>query len=234
MRKKVIAALCAAMCSLSAMGAAGYGVTSAYLTDRNDRIINPYTIALDTTSKIVERFPKITTEQTKDPVIQYEKSVAVINSGYVDEYVRVRIDFTESDIQQKTEFTQDGKNWYSWENFCKQGTNGGLNGWHYNASDGYFYYDKIVESGDWAGVSGNGTIELNPDDGHYYYKDGKDEKDIPAAMRTTKLITGIRTNFANYQDMRSYDVIIYNESCPYYFGNDYTAAWNTYKAQQSH
>lgn len=232
MRKKLVTVLYAAMCSVAALGSA-VPYASAYLTDRNDRLVNPYTIALDTTSKIVERFPAITSEQTKDPVIQYEKSVAVVNSGYVDEYVRVRIDFTESDIQQKTEFTQDGTHWYTWENFCKQCAGSGLNGWHYDTSDGYFYYDNIVESGDWAGVSTNGTIELNQDDGHYYYLDGKDEKDIPNKMRTTKLITGIRTNFDNYQDMRSYDVIIYNESCPYYFGDSYAGAWTAYKAQQT-
>lgn len=226
MKKKTIA-LILAMTLFGTVSAASY--TTAYLTDRADRMINPYTIALDTTSKIVERFPGITPEQTKTPVINYEKSVAVINSGYVDEYVRVKIDFSESDLQQKTEFTQDGTNWYSWDDFTNRCANGGMNGWVYNKSDGYFYYTGILESGDWGTVSKE-NLKLDETDGHYRYLDGKDEGNLPTKMRTTKLITQLRTNFGNYQDMRSYDVYVYDESCPYYFGNDYSSAWSSYIA----
>lgn len=215
----------AAILLASGMAASPISSTLSYLTDMNTRIKNPYTIALDTTSKIVERFPDITSDQTKTPVITYEKSVAVINSGYVDEYVRVKIDFSESDVRGKTQFSQDGSTWYTWDQFtaaCKKG----LNGWYYR-DDGYFYYSKILESGDWNGVSSS-NLKLNTDDGHYTYIDGKDEGNLPSKMRSTKLIKMIRTDFGNYQDMKSYDVLIYNESCPYYFGNDYVSAWTEY------
>lgn len=199
--------------------------TLSYLSDMNERLKNPYTVALDTSSKIIEHFPTITTEQTQTPTLVYEKSVAVINSGYVDEYVRVRIDFSETDILNKTEFSQDGNTWYTWSQFTAACRNG-LNGWYYK-DDGYFYYSNIIHAGDWENVSSSNLV-LNTSDGHYTYKDGKDEDSLPSDMHTTKLIKKIRTNYGTYQNMKSYNIYIYNESCPFYFGNDFSSAWDGY------
>lgn len=251
--KMLIAALLA-----SAIGTATIGTTTAYLTDRTSQIPNKYTIALDTVSKIVERFPEITPEQVKDPVIQYEKSVAVINAGYVDEYIRVRVDFSDNGKNGITYVTQadkvdDSTNWYKWSDFCEAAKNG-LNGWYYN-DDGYFYYNEIVEAGDWEKISSDETklITRNAEDGHYNYVEGKDEENIRDYNKnivsgkapnkniiTKKLITYIRTEFGNYSDMEEYGIYIYNESCPFYFATskDETgyakakSAWDSYLSDQ--
>lgn len=225
--KKLLAALLVSAVSVSIVG-----TTTAYLTDATNRIVNKYTIALDTTSKIVERFPEITQEQTKTPVIEYEKSVAVINSGYVDEYVRVKINVSDSSVRGDTMFSQDGTNFYKWDEFC----NNVGDGWHYNSSDGYFYYDKIVKAGDWKTISTNGMIVGNDSDGHYIYTGDYDENnitDISSDIITTKLIRKIRTSFSNYQNMQSYDVYVFNESCPYYLGEGYANTWENYKKTNS-
>ena len=52
----------------------------AYMTDIAETMDNPFTIALDSTSEIVEKYP----DPDPDPdgnITSYEKSVQVINTG---------------------------------------------------------------------------------------------------------------------------------------------------------
>ena len=104
---------------------------------------NKFTIALDSTSKVVEKFPDPNPDLSEDSIASYEKAVQVINTGYIDEYVRLRLDFSDSDIESKTKFSYDGQNFYSVEEYRKHLPSG----WVYNAEDGYYYYTKILETG---------------------------------------------------------------------------------------
>ena len=193
----------------------------AYMTDIAETMDNPFTIALDSTSEIVEKYP----DPDPDPdgnITSYEKSVQVINTGYIDEYVRVRLDFTEDDIRNKTAFSWDGTNFYTVEDY----KNHLPEGWVYDDSDGYYYYTKIVETGDWEAVKK--TLRYDEATGQYFDKNG--QQIMETAMITTPLVRYVRTTFDSPQDMRSYGLNVYSESCPFYFGNDYSGAWDNYLA----
>ncbi len=193
----------------------------AYLTDIADDMDNKFTIALDSTSKVVEKFPDTVPDiDAAHNIASYEKAVQVINTGYIDEYVRLRLDFSDSDIEAKTQFSYDGKNFYSineYRNHLPQG-------WIYNTQDGYYYYTKILETGDWESVKN--TLQYDEATGQYYYKTGQNI--LATNMITVPLIRYVKTVFDSPDDMRSYALYAYSESCPFYFGNDYSGAWNNY------
>lgn len=193
----------------------------AYLTDIADDMDNKFTIALDSTSKIVEKFPDTIPDiDTSHSIASYEKAVQVINTGYIDEYVRLRLDFSDSDIEAKTQFSYDGKNFYS----IKDYRNNLPEGWVYNAQDGYYYYTKILETGDWESVKN--TLQYDEATGQFFYK--TDQKILTTNMITVPLIRYVKTTFDSPDDMRRYSLYAYSESCPFYFGNDYSGAWNNY------
>lgn len=192
----------------------------AYMTDIAERMDNKFTIALDSTSVIVEKYPDPKPGVDDNNIASYEKSVQVANTGYIDEYVRVRLDFTDSDIESKTSFSWDGVNSFSVVDY----RNHLPAGWSYNADDGYYYYSKIVQSGDWATIKKN--LRYDERSGQYFYKNGQNI--MEAAIITTPLIRYVKTVFENPKDMRSYSLNVYSESCPFYFGNDYSTAWQTY------
>lgn len=211
-------ALAAATMSLMVAGTAPLAM--AYMTDIAETMDNPFTIALDSTSEIVEKYPDPDPDPDGNNVVSYEKSVQVINTGYIDEYVRVRLDFTEDDIRNKTQFSWDGTNFYSVDEY----KNHLPSGWAYNSTDGYYYYTKIVEIGDWEAVKK--TLNYDEASGQYFYKNG--QSIMETAMITTPLIRYVKTVFDNPQDMRSYGLNVFSESCPFYFGNDYNSAWTSY------
>lgn len=236
-RWKRWAALFMAACSLFGV----IGGALAYQTDITAMIKNPFTIALDCTTTVVEKFPPPDPEdppdtppgQTKPPtiqptpngnILQYEKAVQIANTGYIDCYVRVRLDFSEEDVANKSSFSQDGTNWFTWAQF-KQNVE--RNGWSYNSADGYFYYKDIVYAQNWDKVSGKLTYDKKH--GEWFYPTSA--KDIIADRCITKpLIRYVKTTFASPKDMRTYELNVYEESVPYYFGNSCRNAWDNYLA----
>lgn len=198
-------------------------IAMAYMTDIAEQMDNRFTIALDSTSTIVEKYPDPTPDIEAGNVASYEKAVQVINTGYIDEYVRVRLDFTESDIQAKTRFSWDGINFYSVADYASHLPAG----WSYDTSDGYYYYSGIVQSGDWDKVKK--TLRYDENTGQYFYKDG--QAIMETAMITTPLVRYVKTVFDSPADMRSYSLNVFSESCPFYFGNDFSSAWKSYLAE---
>ena len=45
---------------------------------------------------------------------------------------------------------------------------------------------------------------------------------------TNPLVQSVKTVFDEPVDMRTYNLNVYSESVPYYFGNDYQTAWDNY------
>lgn len=222
MRKKRFHSIWTAAFALSALFLLGGTVkpVMAYLTDIAEDMDNKFTIALDSTSKVVEKFPDPNPDLSEDSIASYEKAVQVINTGYIDEYVRLRLDFSDSDIESKTKFSYDGQNFYSVEEYRKHLPSG----WVYNAEDGYYYYTKILETGDWESVKK--TLQYDVSSGQYFYKTGQDI--LTTNMITVPLIRYVKTEFDSPEDMRSYALNAFSESCPFYFGNDYKGAWDNY------
>lgn len=195
---------------------------------------NNFTIALDVSHVIVEKFPSPDDKGLAQvfPSLNgndasYEKAVQVINTGYVDEYVRVRIDFTDSTVMKKTKFSSDNKNYYSAD---PDGAAGSRyidhlpDGWIYNEDDGFFYYTKMLEAGDWENIEKKLVYDV--DQFRYFYK-GND-KIMENNMITVPLIRYVDTSFLNPKDMGSYGINIIAQSCPFYTGSDYADAWANY------
>jgi len=191
----------------------------AYLTDTAPTLENNFTIALDSTSTIVEKYPSVTPTISGNS-INYEKAVQVGNTGYVDEYIRVRLDFSESDIEKKTKFSWDGKNYYSVNDY----KNHLPSGWTYNTTDGYYYYTKIVKADGWSDIAKSLTYDDNL--GEFFYK--ANQSIIEKSCITPPLIRYVKTDFANPADMRSYNLNVSGESVPFYFGGNYSDAWTNY------
>lgn len=193
----------------------------AYLSDTDDTLVNKYTMALDVSSKIVEKYPYETpTVDTSHYLISFEKAVQVANDGIVDEYVRVRLDFTDDDIKSKTSFSWDGTNYYSVSDY----KNHLPDGWTYNDSDGYYYYKPILYAGGWDELKAHFTY--NSSTGHYEYPTAQEILNNNSI--TVPLIRYVKTQFVDAKDMRSYGLNVYNESCPFYLGSDYETAWRNY------
>ena len=126
-KKKVILASAV----LLAIGAVGYGGSSAYFSDYDNK---PNTVTVghnDTT--IEEKFPDPTPKPVEDNP-SYPKKVWVTNDGngeaLVDCYVRAEVTFSNSDIGQAV--TLEGLNTADW-------TLGG---------DGFYYYKHILKKGE--------------------------------------------------------------------------------------
>lgn len=209
----------AIMVLTAAMFVAGSGVGGifAYLTDRPVDMENNFTIALDTTTTVIEKYPD------PDPdldgtVASYEKAVQFGNTGFVDAYVRAKLEFTESDIEGKTKFSWDGENWYSVSDY----KNHLPNGWIYR--DGYYYYEPILYAGDWEEISKD--LIWDSVLGEYFYEDDGQLKQCREI--TTPLIRYVKTEFSEPKDMRSYELNVSEESVPFYFGNSCLEAWDNY------
>ena len=198
------------------------GRALAYLTDIGDTMENNFTIALGTTTTTVEKYPDPSPKPQGD-VISFEKAVQIGNTGQVDVYVRVSLHFSDSDIEGKTKFSSNGRDYYSiaeYRNHLPQG-------WIYR--DGFYYYKPILYAGDWPTISRN--LDYDDDLGEYFYKPNK--KDIISGREiTTPLVRYVKTVFDSPQDMRSYELSVKEESVPFYLGNDYRSAWANYIASK--
>ena len=206
----------------------------AYFTDTALVHENNFTMALDVSHVIVEKFPAPDEKgiaqvfpSAEDNKVRYEKAVQVINTGYVDEYVRVKIEFTDSTNMKKTKFSFDGEHFYDANPDAAAGSrymDHLPDGWIYNEDDGFFYYTGMLEAGEWEKVEKK--LVYDKEQFRYFYKD-KDEI-MENSMITVPLIRYVDTQFLNPKDMGSYGISVIAQSCPFYTGTDYADAWANY------
>ena len=117
------------------------GVTYAYLQSTQQQP-NTFKVKEDKVS-VTETFTEPTTMQIKN---EFEKKVAVQNTGTSDQFVRVYLDFSDSRIRDKSKLVSS-KGEYSWNEFLTHLPDN----WAYvSESDnqtlgGYFYYTKILK-----------------------------------------------------------------------------------------
>lgn len=194
----------------------------AYQTDMEDPLLNKFTIALDSTSTVVEKYPEKTPPTINPTAIQYEKTVQFGNTGYIDCYIRARLDFTEDDIDNKSSMSSDGNTYYKFNDYKSHLPSG----WTYNNADGYFYYKNIVYAEDWENTAKKLTYDKGL--GEYFYP--TNQAIMTKSCLTTPLVRYIKTEFTEPKDMRTYYLNVYCESVPFYFGNDYSQAWTNYLA----
>ena len=189
----------------------------SYMTDQADVMHNPFTIAQDTTTTVVEKFPP---PNPTGQAVSFEKAVQIGNTGYVDCSARVSIEFSEDDIKDKTLYSNDGSNYYTFDQYIQRLPSG----WTYNSSDGFFYYTPILEAA-WDEIEGKFTYDKTI--GEYFYPDGSGLMVSHPAI-TTPLFRYLKTEFDAPEDMRTYSVYVYSESVPFYYGEDYASAWRNY------
>jgi hypothetical protein len=212
-----VAALLLAMTVFVAGTQTGADGISAYLTYRTVDLDNNTTIALDTITTVIEKYPD-PVPKLDGTVASYEKAVQFGNIGFIDAYVRAKIEFTEADIESKTKFSWDGVNYYSVSEY----KNHLPDGWVYH--DGYYYYTPILAAGDWDTISAD--LIWDEDLGEYFYHEN-DELKVCDEI-TVPLIRYVKTTFDNVKDLRTYELSVSEESVPFYFGDDYMSAWTAY------
>lgn len=213
----------------------------AYLTGTGPILRNNFTIALGVSHVIVEKFPfdadlgtassetTFTVNSDGSQTASYNKMVQVANTGFVDEYIRVKLECSESNITPTVRFSSDGTNYYCGDPKC---TTHDLyidhlpDGWVYNKTDGFYYYTKIVEAGDWDGLERKLTYDAGQF--RYFYKDTNSTEVLSGPILTTPLIKHVKNRFENPQDIKSYGINVVAQSCPFYNGSNYSEAWANY------
>ena len=195
--------------------------TFSFLTAKGNAMDNKFTIALDPATHIIEYFPN-SSPNMSGKTISYAKAVQAVNTGYIDAYVRVRMDISNSDVKEMTAISSDGNTFYSWDDYV----NHLPDGWVYNQSDGYFYYTKCLAAGNRKEIP---NAVYSPATNEYLMTTDR----LNSGKRyTTPLIKAVKTVFASTRDIQSYSLNVYSESIPYYLDeSDYSRAWKAYFAQ---
>lgn len=101
------------------------GISYAYLTSDNS-IDNKFTIGKNN----VELKEEFDPPDDINPGDTIKKKVWVLNNGNTPTYIRAKILFSNGDMRRYIEPLALGDNWV------------------YNSSDNYYYYTKVVDSGD--------------------------------------------------------------------------------------
>ena len=121
-----------------AAGAASYGVTSAYFAG-SEGTTNTFYVANNTIT-VHEDFP------TPDPMGEgenlYKKDVKIKNTGKVECFVRVFVDFSDDDVRTRSQLSPNGTDYYSFDDFKTHLPNN----WVYGG-DNYFYYTQALPAG---------------------------------------------------------------------------------------
>ncbi len=142
----------------------------------------------------------------------YKKEINVSNNGNVPCYIRVYADFSDSNVRERSYFSNDGSSFYS----AKR-----------DLSDSSTYVSNLSQgemaASDWVFVPDDADTDLA---GYYYYT----LPVAPGESTKTPLFTYVRTANASIDEIRQYDIIVYSESYQitdpdgeYY--TDYAAAW---------
>lgn len=196
----------------------------AYLTDVGPTLENNFTIALDPTTTVVEKFPSEEPTIEGSSTARFMKVVQIANTGYIDCYVRVRLHFSDSEIKNKATLSWDGSHYYTYSEYVRHLPTG----WVYDSTDDCFYYTPMLYAGDWAEFSKN--LEYDKALGEYFYKDN-DNNILAGNIITTPLIKYVKVRFDNANEMRTFQLDVVEESVPFYIGSDYRQAWAAYDAE---
>lgn len=228
MKKKNIYAV-AALLTVAGVGAFAFGGPlegiRAYMTDRAETMENNFTIALDPVLELPEYFPndfEITGSR-----MEFTKMIQVVNSGYIDAYGRIRISFSDSDIEKLTAFSYDGVNYYSVEDY----KNHLPSGWVYNAEDDYYYYTPILvaDKDEWEARSQSDMVYKEEEGGYFYKEEDLVYKgDAADEIKSVPLVKYVRTTFAKSSDIRSYSIDVKAGATAYFWGDNYKSAWENF------
>lgn len=120
------------------------GVVYAYFTSQ-DEAHNRVTVGEN----------EIAVDETFDPPKKqksgengYAKKVEIENTGNIPCYIRARLEFSSSDIMNKSQLSADGKTYVNAKDYPTQINTLTGGKWIYNSGDGYYYCTEKVKAGD--------------------------------------------------------------------------------------
>ena len=130
------------LCLLIGLGTVG---TLAYLTYKSKTVTNNFSVGnVDIT--IVEDFDKPTTLKVGDNI--YKKTVTVKNTGTVNNYSRINVRFSDTNVEEISYFSSDnGTTWWGAADY----KNHLPENWAYQETSpltGYYYYTKALAPGE--------------------------------------------------------------------------------------
>lgn len=164
---------------------------------------------------------EVFTQPNQEQEYAYRKLVKIENTGSVPCYIRVRMEFSNSDVQnaasfsaanQDTDTAPDDSTFKSAQ--IKTGTDYYING----LPDGWVYV--------WEENANNYTPAVT--NGYYYYT-----KAVPAGESTDALISWVKMNY-NGNEIQAHDIYVYSESVQTIDPNtgaayaDWKTAWNKF------
>ena len=209
--KKKLIIICA--CLLTAV-LLSVGVTLAYLGTARKKE-NKVTVGKGDVTVTESNWVSPQTQHMENST---EKSVAVTNTGTVPCFVRVYMEFSDSEVAGKATVKGADGNDYSWSDF-KSALAGATN----------------TVSSKWKYVDSDTDNNLN---GYFYYTEAVAPDGI-----TAELIKAVNTDYngnndtdSNTDRIRSYDIIVYSETVQtvdtdgtdYGTGNDWHTAWGRF------
>ena len=183
------------------------GVISAYFGAKDEE---PNLVGVgENDISIAEEF--IPPEQTND--FKYRKLVKIENTGSIPCYVRVRLEFSNSDVQSCASFSADETDTPDDSTFYSADI---------NASDPYLSH---LPNG-WVYVKDQSTDD--PTAGYYYYT-----TPVVPNGATAALISWVKMNY-NGKEIQAHDIYVYSESVQTVDPNtgaayaDWKTAWNKF------
>lgn len=128
-----------ALIACTAVGVGAKYATAYFIHgDQTTNIFSPGNNEIE----IPEEFPTPTPDEVGENI--HTKVVKIENTGNVPTYTRVLLEVSDASIADNIEYSWDDTTFYSIEDF----RNNLPEGWVYDATDGYYYYTKVLEVGD--------------------------------------------------------------------------------------
>ncbi|MBR1384927.1 MAG: hypothetical protein IJ555_14145 [Ruminococcus sp.] len=211
-KKKTVLAIASGICL-----AAAVGILLAYF-GANDT--EPNLVGVGEDEIIVT---EVFTQPNQEQDFAYRKLVKIDNTGSVPCYIRVRLEFSSSDVQNVASFS--AANQGTEDEAPEAGTFKSA-----QIAEGAAYYINNLPEG-WVYVWEENANDYTPavTNGYYYYTEA-----VPAGESTDALISWVKMQYGNVEDIQAHDLYVYAESvqtvdpnsgAPY---RDWKAAWNSF------
>ena len=169
------------------------GVTLAYFGAKDDK---PNMVGIgEDKIKVTETF----TQPNQEQVFKYRKLVKIQNTGSVPCYVRVRLEFSNSDVQNVASFSAENQ-----ENNDSAPDDSTFKSAQIHKGEDY-YINNLPEG--WVYVWDENIQDPDVTHGYYYYKNA-----VPSGESTNALISWIKMNYEDTGDIQAHDVYVYAES----------------------
>lgn len=161
------------------------------------------------------------TQPNQEKEFKYRKLVKIQNTGSVPCYVRVRLEFSNSDVQNVASFSAENQ-----ENNDSAPDDSTFKSAQIHKGEDY-YINNLPEG--WVYVWDEKPSDPDVTHGYYYYTEA-----VPSGESTNALISWIKMNYENTNEIQAHDVYVYAESVQTVDPNsgtaytDWKTAWHSF------